>query len=98
MSLVLYVLILIECDMIHYQIKTIDSLESDASKQLSEFLKNRFRKLPSVTRSHQYTANDALMDSLPRLDTDVSNIDVSLVEPVGIEPTTSCLQSRRSPS
>jgi hypothetical protein len=49
MSLVLYVLILIECDMIHsYQ--RFDSLEFDASKQLSEFLKNRFR---SKTPGHE---------------------------------------------
>ena len=84
MSLGLMVLVL-ECDMIQIE---FDSLES--------WRQNTFR----IVKEHRAIARDAKprksLMALPWFND--ASLEAGLVEPAGIEPATSCLQSRRSPS
>jgi hypothetical protein len=86
MSLVLYVAVSHECDMIQVKIKYRLNL---SVKTTSEFLKNTAAIVGWPTQSQGCTARNASLAShFPQEDW--------VVEPVGVEPTTSCLQSRRS--
>jgi hypothetical protein len=84
MSLVLMVLVL-ECDMTQSNLIRLNL----GVKTLSELLKSTARSLAPRNRGNTDVALPWVRDY---------GTEAGLVEPAGIEPATSCLQSRRSPS
>jgi uncharacterized protein CbrC (UPF0167 family) len=72
------------------------AFEYDLSKQIAEFLKNHMNPWNESWGSHAMRHATSKVDLRMTHDTYVTQELV--VEPVGIEPTTFWLQTRRSPS